>query len=112
MEGMIYGYCLWVDDMVILGPRQNFCENFKNKVSENHKIGSYGDLSWFQNIKIERTEHKIMLRQETYIEKLIEKYKMSDCRTLEPHLDVSSKLSEVDSPETGIEEHLEMQSCD
>ena len=58
------------------------------------------------------TEHKIMLSQETYIEKLTDKYKMSDCRTLETLFDVSSKLSKFNSPEIGSKEYKEMQSCD
>ena len=50
--------CLWVDDMVILGLQEDFCEKFKNKISEQFQISSYGDLSWFLNIKIERTQKR------------------------------------------------------
>ena len=53
-----------------------------------------------------------MLSQEAYIEKLIEKYKMSDCRTLETPPDVNSKLSKLDSQEIGSKVYQEMQSCD
>ena len=49
-----------------------------------------------------------MLCQETFIEKLIEKYKMSECKTLEKPLEVSSKLSKLDSPEIGGKEYQEM----
>ena len=69
-------------------------------------------MGWFLNIKIERTENKILLSQEAYIEKLIEKYKMSDCRTLETPPDVNSKLSKLDSQEIGSKVYQEMQSCD
>ena len=37
---------------------------------------------------------------------------MSDCRTLEKCLDVSSKLSKLDSPKIGSKEYQDMQSCD
>ena len=87
--------------MVKLGTQQNFCENLKNKVSGKFKKSNFGDLSWFLNIKIERTESKIMLSQEAYIDKIIDKYKMSYCRTMETPLDESSKLSKLDSPEIG-----------
>ena len=53
-----------------------------------------------------------MLSQDGYIEKLIEKYNMSDCRTLETPLDIISKPSNIDSPERGGKEYEEMQSCD
>ena len=106
IEGLV---CLWVGDMVILGLQKDFCENFKNKVGEQFEISSYGDLSWFLNIKIERTENKIKLSQEAYVEKLLERFKISESKTLETPLDVSLKLSKLDSPEIGINEHREMQ---
>ena len=111
IEGLV---CRWVDDMVILGLQKDFCENFKNKVSERFQISSYGDLSWFLNIKIERTENEIKPSQEAYVEKLLEKFNMSESKTLETPLDVSLKLSKLDSPEIGTNEHreMEMQSCD
>ena len=87
--------CLWVGDMAILGLHED----------------SYGDLSWFLNIKIEQTENKIMLSQEAYMEKLLEKFNMSESKTLETPLDVSLKMTKLDSPEIGSNEHREMQSC-
>ena len=69
-------------------------------------------MSWLLNNKIESTENKITISQEAYIEKLIEQYKMSDCRTLETPLDDNSNLSKFDSPETGSKEYQELQSCD
>ena len=59
-------------------------------------MSSYDYLSWLLNIEIEQMEHKIMISQEFNLEKLKEKYKMGDFRTLETHLDVSSKLSRRD----------------
>ena len=97
--------------MVILGLQGDFCENFKNKIGEHIQISSYGDLSWFLNIKTERTQNEIMLSQEEYVEKLLEKFNMSESKTLETPLDVSLKLSNLDSPEIGSNEHREMQSC-
>ena len=109
IEGLV---CLWVDDIVILVLQKDFCENFKIKSSERFQISSYGDLSWFLNIKIEQTENEIKLSQETYVEKLLEKFNMSESKTLETPIDVSVKLSKLDSPEIGSNERREMQSCD
>ena len=109
IEGLV---CVWVDDMVILGLQKDFCESFKNKVSGRFQISKYGDLSWFLNIKIERTENEIKLSEEAYLEKLLEKFNMSESKTLETTLDVSLKLSKLDSPEIGSNEHSETQSFD
>ena len=37
IEGIV---CLWVDDMVILGLQEDFCENFKITVIEQFQISS------------------------------------------------------------------------
>ena len=50
----------------------------KKKLSERFQISSYGDLSWFLNIKIERTENEIKLSQEVYVKKLLENLNMSE----------------------------------
>ena len=109
IEVLVY---LWVDGMVILGLQKDYCENFKIKVTERFQFSGYGDSSWFLNIKIERTENEKKLSQEAYVEKLLEKFNMSESKTLETPFDVSLKLSKLDSPETGSNEHREMQSCD
>ena len=67
IEGIV---CPWLNDMLIFGLQEDFYENFKNKVSEQFQMSSYGDLSWFLNIKIEQTENKIKLSEEVYVEKL------------------------------------------
>ena len=53
-----------------------------------------------------------MLSQETYLEKLLELFNMSKSKTLETPSDVGLKLSNLDSPETGSNEHRDVQSCD
>ena len=88
-----------VDDRVVLGLQEDFFENFKNKVSEHFQISSYGDLIWFLNIKIERTENEIKLSQ-------------GASKTMETSLDMRLKPSKLDAPERGSNEHGEMQSCD
>ena len=74
--------------MVILGLQEDFCENFKSKVCEQFQISNCGDLSWSLEIKIEQTENEIKLSQESYVEKLLENFNMSESKTLGTPLDV------------------------
>ena len=103
-EGIL---CLWVDDMVMSGFQKDFCENFKNKVREQFQISSYGDFNWFLNIIIEKPENEIKLSQESYVEKMLEKFNKSESKTLEAPIDVSLKLSKLDSPELGAAMSIE-----
>ena len=43
---------------------------------------------------------------------MLEKFNMSESKTLETPFDVSLKLSKLDSPDIGSNEHREMQLCD
>ena len=66
--------------MVILGLQKDFCENFKNKVSERFQISSYGDLNWFLNIKIEQTENEMKQSQE---DNKISEHNLINCETFQ-----------------------------
>ena len=74
--------CLWVDDLLVCGISENFCDWFHAEVSKKFKISYYSDLTWFLRMKIERTSSKIKISQEKYIEKVSETFKMNDCRPI------------------------------
>ena len=59
-------------------------------------------------MKIERTSLEIKISQEKYIEKILETFKMNDCRPIGTALEENCKLSENDCPQEGSEEQLRM----
>ena len=59
-------------------------------------------------MKIERTSSEIKIRQEKYIEKILETFKMNDCRPVGTPLEENCKLSKNDCPQEGSEEQLRM----
>ena len=65
-------------------------------------------MTWFLGMKIERTLSEIKIRQEKYIEKILETFKMNDCRTIGTPLEENCKLSKKDCPQKGSEEQLRM----
>ena len=93
--------CHWVDDMLALVLQEDFCGKIGKRVSEHFQITSYGGLSCFLNVKIERTKNNLMLIQETYIEKMLGKFNLSKSKTLHTPSGVSPKLSQLDSLEIG-----------
>ena len=59
-------------------------------------------------MKIERTSSEIKISQEKYIEKILETFKMNDCRPIVTPLEETCKLSKNDCPQEGSEEQLRM----
>ena len=103
-EKIIGFLCLWVDDLIICGISENFCDWFYAKVSKKFKISDYSDLTWFSGMRIERTSSEIKISQEKYIEKNLETFKMNDCRPIGTPLEENIKLSKNDCPQEGSEE--------
>ena len=93
--------CLWGDDLIICGLSENFCDWFYVEISKKFKISDYSELTWFLGMKIERTSAEIKIRQEKYIEKILETFKMNDCRPIGTPLEENCKLSKNDCPQGG-----------
>ena len=99
--------CLWVDGLIICGLSENFCDRFHAEISKKFKISDYSELTWFLGMKIERTSLEIKIRQEKYIEKILETFKMNDCRPIGTPLEENCKLSKNDCFRRGVRSNLE-----
>ena len=70
----------YVDDFVLLyrpEDKAKFIE-FETKLLATYEIRSLGNLSWFLGIRIIRSDEKLYLCQDSYIEKLAEKYNTAE----------------------------------
>ena len=66
----------YIDDFIILyraGDKEKFKE-FESALLVTYEIRSLGNLSWFLGIRIIRSDDKLYLYQDSYIEKIAEKY--------------------------------------
>ncbi len=74
----------YVDDFVLLYRTEDEAKflEFEAALLSKYEIRGLGDLKWFLGIKIIRTDDKLYLCQDSYIDKLIEKYHIP---TTPPH---------------------------
>ena len=63
-EKIIGFLCLWVDDLIVCGISENFCDWFHAKVSKKFKTIDYSDLTWLLGMKNERISSEIKISQE------------------------------------------------
>ena len=98
---------MWVDDLIVCGISEIFCDWFLAEVSENFKISDYSDLTWFLGMKIERSSSEMKISLEKYIEKFLETFKMNDFRPIGTPLEENCKLSKNDCPQEGLMRNLE-----
>lgn len=71
---------LYVDDFIIASNDMGALNNVKEILKNEFKMRDLGELNYFLGIKIERHGESLFLSQTSYIEKLINRFKMSTCK--------------------------------
>ena len=52
----------------------------KESLSKRFKMKDLGELKWFLGTEFRRNENKMQMNQTRYIQKILSKFKMSDCK--------------------------------
>ena len=78
-QGMIL-ILVWVDDLILGGKNETVLNETKNMMHERFKMKDLGKLSYFLGIEFEQGDGYVRMNQKKYIEKILEKYDMIDCK--------------------------------
>ena len=90
--------CLYVDDGLVCGNDVNQVSAFLKKLSNEFEI-TIAEPSHYVGMEISRDRQakKIMISQRGYISRVLERFGLSDCKSLATPMDPSVKLSVPDS---------------
>ncbi|GFS12504.1 reverse transcriptase [Elysia marginata] len=69
---------VWVDDIIIAASNSTLMTDIKTKLSLNFQMKDLGKISWFLGIQFCHSMNSITLNQKKHVEKLLEKFKMTD----------------------------------
>ena len=70
---------VWVDDLIIAASDINKLNEIKQSLSLKFKMKDLGVVSWFLGIEFNIKDNLIEMNQSKYVEKILTKFKMSDC---------------------------------
>ncbi|XP_028391792.1 uncharacterized protein LOC114516495 isoform X1 [Dendronephthya gigantea] len=91
---------VWVDDIIIASSDSNSLQSVKKSLKERFKMTDLGILKWFLGTEFQCSENTIKMNQTRYIEKILEKFKMTDCKPKPTPCELGvDKVLEVESPE-------------
>jgi hypothetical protein len=93
---------IYVDDITIFGPNDDLTERIISALGTEFQVKDLGTLHWLLGIKIDFTDQAITLSQETYIDKVLDRFGMKDCNSVSTPLDVNVQLR-AGPPEQRIE---------
>jgi hypothetical protein len=84
---------LYVDDLIVVGPRDARTDSLKDVLGRKYKVKFMGQISEFLGITFKLDETTLSMSLEKYIDKMLAKFNMTDCKTVENPGIPSAKLS-------------------
>ena len=73
---------LYVDDIIIAGDDTTRMEDIKASLKSRFKMKNLEILSYFLGIKITRSEREMFLNQSCYLNRLLVRFNMSNCKPM------------------------------
>ena len=90
---------VWVDDIIISTDNENKLHDVKKALCKKFKMKDLGRLSWFLGIEFSFENNCIEMKQTKYLEKMLNKFGMSDCKPKAIPCDLSVNKMIYDSEE-------------
>jgi len=98
---------VWVDDIIIAANNQAQLAKVKISLGERFRMKDLGVLSWFLGIKFVCSENSIVMNQSKYVENMLHRFNMSDCKPKSTPCDPGCcKSIDGKSPELSVSDAL------
>jgi hypothetical protein len=84
-SGIVLAVALYVDDLLIAGLNLDVVNEFKRAISAAFKVKDMGELRWMLGMEVirDRAKQTLMIRQTSYIDQVLARFGMSDCRPVD-----------------------------
>ena len=71
---------LWVDDIVLSGTSLTYIDKMKTLLKNRYRMKDLGPISGFLGIQFSQTEGGITMEQSVYLQNVLEKFEMQNCK--------------------------------
>lgn len=88
---------IWVDDLIIAADNNESLDKVKNMLSTRFKMKDLGRLKYFLGMDFSQSDGCVKMSQKRFVEKILERFDMQQCRTRETPCDTKLDYSE-DAP--------------
>lgn len=92
---------IYVDDIFIFSNKLSSIEETVNTITKRYEIKDLGEVHYAIGVKFDSSQpNRVHLSQKAYINSILEKYNMQECRQASTPLEPGINLSKKDSPVT------------
>ena len=108
-DGVLMVVALYVDDLLLLSNNLGALDDLKKKLGKRFDMKDLGPAQFILGIQIRRNRVKkvISISQEQYIDNILKRFGMEDCKPIATPLDANTKFSSTMSPSSD-KDFLEM----
>jgi Reverse transcriptase (RNA-dependent DNA polymerase) len=93
---------VYVDDMLMLSNGVAYIVNLKKQLSDKFELTDLGEVRWILNMEVtrDRARRTISLSQRQYIEDILARHDMSNCRPVSTPISANLKLLKLEAAES------------
>jgi hypothetical protein len=99
-DGSIIILGLYVDDLLLCSKNDRYMYELKVKLNEKYKLNDLGPVKKFIGMRITRYRDRIEMDLEQYIDKMLDKFSVTDCRVSDVPAVTCVELSQEQCPST------------
>ena len=105
VEAILLIVAVYVDDLIILSNTIDEMERLKAQLRREYEMTDLGEIHFCLGIEIERNRMRrtITMNQSRYIEEVLKRFHMEDCKPVATPLDISTKLVKDMDPKSDVE---------
>ena len=105
--GELFVIAVYVDDLIQAGKNEEEIEEVKKEISKKFDAVDMGPLHYFLGVKVIQSENgSVWIGQPSYIQSVLNKFKMEDCNPVETPADASQKLKKAEEKEELADKEL------
>jgi len=90
---------IYVDDITLFGATGELKEQTINVLKTEFKVNDMGELNWLLGIQLTFTDNGISLFQTTFIDKILNRFSMQDCKPVSTPIDPNHRLKAIEVDE-------------
>ena len=101
---------IYVDDIIVTSSSPKAVEALLQDLRKDFALKDLGQLHYFLGIEVKKVKSGILLTQEKYIEEILTRVGMKDCKPVPTPLSISEKLSLTEGEPLGYEDSTRYRS--
>ena len=97
---------VWVDDIILVSRSMRVISDVKKALKATFHMEDRGRLHWALGLRIRQEEGKVTVDQERYIETMIERFKMDQCKPSRTPADLDLKLQTAQNGDEEVDQTI------